>query len=441
MEKYYIEGIPNLLTQDIEKTNNVENRGEESEIPKIDTKGKIPMKKAGTSIIILSIVFFIINVATMNNRVDSNSNSLYGIIIFFLASLFWALIGGIFYMIASVKDGNTFKKPLAYLKKLDPAIDRSWEKALIREGSAYVKQHKHEPNVAWHAIYEAALKIQAAPQSYRIENYQESVCQKILEEAENQVQAFQNGDQSSAAGSVDQPNPAPSAIVSTTNLDAPDFHAGETINNAADTISAPVSPIPTDCQPKPETQKKKIKICPKCKAEFDYSRKYCPQCDRRLKKPRRLKVSIIVSILVAVFLLGSVIGIFVYADNQKKQLYSDFCLELITMRYDVKDAADKVEAARGWDGDDAASRALSGMQERYNYFVRFQVANQKLFDEDMEEHVDQLTDSMQEVMSSLAQLNRSITKNNVEKALTEIDDLINEVNYIMPYYYQYYAGG
>ena len=148
------------------------------------------MKKAGTSIIILSIVFFIINVATMNNRVDSNSNSLYGIIIFFLASLFWALIGGIFYMIASVKDGNTFKKPLAYLKKLDPAIDRSWEKALIREGSAYVKQHKHEPNVAWHAIYEAALKIQAAPQSYRIENYQESVCQKILEEAENQVQAF-----------------------------------------------------------------------------------------------------------------------------------------------------------------------------------------------------------------------------------------------------------
>ena len=116
------------------------------------------MKKAGTSIIILSIVFFIINVATMNNRVDSNSNSLYGIIIFFLASLFWALIGGIFYMIASVKDGNTFKNPLAYLKKLDPAIDRSWEKALIREGSAYVKQHKHEPNVAWHAIYEAALK-------------------------------------------------------------------------------------------------------------------------------------------------------------------------------------------------------------------------------------------------------------------------------------------
>lgn len=38
MEKYYIEGIPNLLTQDIEKTNNVENRGEESEIPKIDSE-------------------------------------------------------------------------------------------------------------------------------------------------------------------------------------------------------------------------------------------------------------------------------------------------------------------------------------------------------------------------------------------------------------------
>ena len=129
------------------------------------------------------------------------------------------------------------------------------------------------------------------------------------------------------------------------------------------------------------------------------------------------------------------------ADNQKKQLYSDFCLELITMRYDVKDAADKVEAARGWDGDDAASRALSGMQERYNYFVRFQVANQKLFDEDMEEHVDQLTDSMQEVISSLKQLERSNTKSNREQALTEIDNLINEVNYIMPYYYQYYVKG
>ena len=215
----------------------------------------------------------------------------------------------------------------------------------------------------------------------------------------------------------------------------------ESIDNAADTISAPVSPMPTDCQSKPETQKKKIKICPKCKTVFDYSRKYCPQCDRRLKKPRRLKIPIIVSILVAVFLLGSVIGIFVYADNQRKQLYSDFYLELITMRYDVKDAADKVEAARGWDGDDAASRALSGMQERYNYFVRFQVANQKLFDEDMEEHVDQLTDSMQEVISSLKQLERSNTKSNREQALTEIDNLINEVNYIMPYYYQYYVKG
>ena len=158
MEKYYIEGIPNLLTQDIEKTNNVENRGEESEIPKIDTKGKIPMKKAGTSIIILSIVFFIINVATMNNRVDSNSNSLYWIIIFFLASLFWGIIGGILYMIASIKERNVFKMAMMYLEELFPAIDRSWEKALIREGSAYVKQHKHEPNVAWHAIYEAALK-------------------------------------------------------------------------------------------------------------------------------------------------------------------------------------------------------------------------------------------------------------------------------------------
>ena len=74
--------------------------------------------------------------------------------------------------------------------------------------------------------------------------------------------------------------------------------------------------MPTDCQPKPETQKKKIKICPKCKAEFDYSRKYCPQCDQKLKRVgadrsaiyRRIKIAAILvliagSLFICIYLI------------------------------------------------------------------------------------------------------------------------------------------
>jgi predicted amidophosphoribosyltransferase len=90
--------------------------------------------------------------------------------------------------------------------------------------------------------------------------------------------------------------------------------------------------------------------CPKCNAEVDESKQYCPECGKKLKKKKLSlfgKVVIIIcSIFLACILAG--VGMYIYTDIQAERAYkqSDAYKELSRLHEESEESYKEMEESQ-----------------------------------------------------------------------------------------------